>query len=288
MKKKVITGILAAIFGISMVALQFTPVFVVALAFFTFSANYELLHATGVQNKVIYIVSAVPSVGMPFILSYDLMRFIPLPIVIVVLIYVFLLLLLMLAQFEKTRFEHVSMAIVSSLFVPYVMSLLIKIRDFYPQAPRSTRAFLLLFPLICAWISDTMAYFFGIRFGKHKMAPRISPKKTWEGAVGGVLGTVVVNLLIYAAYFALYKFGWINQIQFPLWLVLVLTVVLSAIGMLGDLSASVIKRNYGIKDYGTIMGEGNGGVMDRFDSAIFVIGAMYVLLEIIGAIGLTF
>ena len=68
----------------------------------------------------------------------------------------------------------------------------------------------------------------------------------------------------------------------------VLSAFLSVVGMLGDLSASVIKRNYGMKDYGFIMGEGNGGVMDRFDSAVFVFGAMYVLLLIYQAAGLHF
>ena len=286
MKAKVLTGIIGAVFGITMVALQFTPVYVIALAFFTFLANYELLHATGVRNKAIIAVTSVPSAAMPFALSYDLTRFSPIPMVAVFLIYVFILLILMLAMYEQTRFEHISMALVSSLLVPYVMSLLIKIRDFYPDAPRSTRGFMMLFTLICAWISDTMAYFVGSKFGRHKMAPKISPKKSWEGAVGGVLGTIVVNLIIYGVYIVLYRLGWINRLLFPLWLVPILSALLSAIGMLGDLSASVIKRNYGIKDYGTVMGEGNGGVMDRFDSAIFVIGAMYVLLLIVRATGL--
>lgn len=286
MKKKVITGVIGALFGITMMTLQFTPVFLVALAFFTFRANYELLRAAGVQNKVIVAVTSVPATAMPFVLSYDLTRFAPLPLVALLLIYVFLLLILMLAMYEKTRFDHISMALVSSLLVPYVMSLLVEIRDFYPDAPRSTRAYMIVFTLICAWVTDAMAYFVGSKFGKHKMAPLISPKKSWEGAVGGVLGTVIINLIVYGVYFGLYKLGWINRLLFPLWLVPILSALLSVIGMLGDLSASVIKRNYGIKDYGTVMGEGNGGVMDRFDSAIFVIGAMYVLLLVVRVTGL--
>ena len=286
MKKKVITGLIAAVFGITMMTLEFTPVFLVALAFFTFRANFELLRASGAHNKALVVVTSVPATLMPFVVAYDLTRFLPIPLVALFLVYVFLLLLLMLAMYEKTRFEHISMAIVSSLLVPYVMSLLIEIRDFYPDAPRSTRAYMMLFTLICAWVSDAMAYFVGSKFGKHKMAPLISPKKSWEGAIGGVIGTVIVNLIVYAVYFGLYKLGWLNRLLFPLWLVPILTVLLSVIGMLGDLSASVIKRNYGIKDYGTVMGEGNGGVMDRFDSAVFVIGAMYVLLLLVRVTGL--
>ena len=288
MKTKVITGIIAAIFGITMVALMFTPVFTTALACFTLLANYELLHATGVKNKAVYVLTTIPAAGMPFILTYDLAQYSPIPVIGIILVYVFVLLLMMLARYEETRFEHISMAIVSSLLVPYVMSLLCEIRDFFPDAPRSTRGFLMLFALICAWITDAMAYFTGVKLGKHKMAPKISPKKSWEGAIGGVIGNIIVNLIIYAVYYALYRIGWIERLLFPLWLLPILSAFLSVIGMLGDLSASVIKRNYGVKDYGFIMGEGNGGVMDRFDSGIFVIGAMYVLLLVYQAAGLHF
>ena len=288
MKTKVITGILAAIFGITMVALMFTPVFTTALACFTLLANYELLHATGVKNKAVYVLTTFPAAGMPFILTYDLTQYLPVPVIGVLLVYVFVLLLFMLARYDETRFEHISMALVSSLLVPYVMSLLCEIRDFFPDAPRSTRAFLMVFALICAWITDAMAYFTGVKFGKHKMSPKISPKKSWEGAIGGVVGNIIINLIIYGVYYLLYRFGLIQHLLFPLWLLPILSAFLSVIGMLGDLSASVIKRNYGIKDYGFIMGEGNGGVMDRFDSGVFVIGAMYVLLLIYDAAGLHF
>ena len=288
MKTKVITGILAAIFGITMVALMFTPVFTTALACFTLLANYELLHATGVKNKAVYVLTTFPAAGMPFILTYDLTQYLPVPVIGVLLVYVFVLLLFMLARYDETRFEHISMALVSSLLVPYVMSLLCEIRDFFPDAPRSTRAFLMVYALICAWITDAMAYFTGVKFGKHKMSPKISPKKSWEGAIGGVFGNIIINLIIYGVYYLLYRFGLIQHLLFPLWLLPILSAFLSVIGMLGDLSASVIKRNYGIKDYGFIMGEGNGGVMDRFDSGVFVIGAMYVLLLIYDAAGLHF
>ncbi|MBQ7542086.1 MAG: phosphatidate cytidylyltransferase [Clostridia bacterium] len=286
MKAKVITGVIAAVFAIVMVCLQFTPLFEIALAFFTFRANFELLRAAGAKNKTLIAITSVPATAMPFVLRYDLTHYLPVPLVVVFLAYVFVLLLLMLAEYENTRFEHIAMALVSSLFVPYVMSLLVKIRDFYPDAPLSTRAYMMVFTLICAWISDAMAYFVGSKFGKHKMAPKISPKKSWEGAVGGVIGTVVINLIVFGVYYTLYRIGWIRMLEFPFWLVPILSALLSVVGMLGDLSASVIKRNYSIKDYGTVMGEGNGGVMDRFDSAIFVIGAMYALLLIVRAAGL--
>lgn len=281
MKAKVISGILAALFGITMLILQFTPVFSIAVAFFTFMANFELLRTAGVKNKRIYAFTSIPAIAMPFIFEYDLMRFVPIPVDILFLVYVFVLVLMMLRCYETTRFEHVSMAVVSSILIPYLISLLIAIRDFGAYS-RSTSVYLTLFALTNAWITDSMAYFFGSRFGKHKMAPKISPKKSWEGAVGGVFGNMAVNMIVWSVFYLLFRVGLINRVAFPLWMVPIASFVLSAIAMLGDLSASAIKRNYGVKDYGTIMGEGQGGVMDRFDSAVFVIGALYAFLQLGG------
>lgn len=284
MKAKVITGILAAIFGITMLTLQFTFVFPIAVAFFTFMANFELLHSTGVRNKFVLALTSIPAAAMPFAARYDLFERSPIPAEALFFLYVFVLLVLMLWRYEETRFEHISMALISSLVVPYCISLLIKIQRFFPDAPRSTQAYWMLFALISAWITDAMAYFVGVKFGKRKMAPKISPKKSWEGAIGGVIGAVVIHYAVYGVYAVLAKLGWILPLQFPVWLVPVLSVPLSVISMLGDLSASVIKRNYGIKDYGTVMGEGNGGVMDRFDSAVFVLAGMYTGLLIFRAV----
>ena len=125
----------------------------------------------------------------------------------------------MLAKYDNTRFDHVSMALVSSLIVPYCMSLLLKIQMFFPEAPRSTRAYLMLYALLSAWITDAMAYFTGVKLGKHKMAPKISPKKSWEGAIGGVIGAIIVHLAVYGVYFALYKFGLIQRLLVPLWII---------------------------------------------------------------------
>lgn len=281
MKAKVISGILAALFGISMLALQFTPFFSIAIMLFTFMANYELLRTAGVKNKAVYVVSSVPAILMPFILDYDLLDYWPYPVSILILFYVFILTIIMLKGYETTRFEHVAMAMVSSLLIPYLISLLVDIRDiFIEDFPKSTCTFLTLVTLLCAWITDAMAYFAGSFFGKHKMAPKISPKKTWEGAIGGVIGTVIINMATWGVYYLLFRIGLINKVMIPLWIVPIVTVLLSVIGIVGDLSASAIKRNYGVKDFGTVMGEGQGGVMDRFDSAVFVIGSMYALLNV--------
>ncbi len=116
---------------------------------------------------------------------------------------------------------------------------------------------------IFAWGSDTCAYFVGIFFGKHKLIPEISPKKTIEGSIGGILGTVIITLL-FAKYF---------QEQNLLYFV-PLAVIGSVVSQIGDLFASAIKREFGIKDYGNLI-PGHGGILDRFDSILFTAPLTY-------------
>lgn len=124
------------------------------------------------------------------------------------------------------------------------------------------RAFLLL-PLIFSFASDSGAFFVGLAFGKHKLAPKVSPKKTVEGAFGGLLGNAVGGVV-----FALVMNQWFGQnISYPM--IALLGVICSAVAQLGDLSFSLIKREFNIKDYGTLF-LAHGGVLDRFDSVIFV------------------
>ena len=126
-----------------------------------------------------------------------------------------------------------------------------------------------------AWIADTGAYFSGVALGKHKLCPEISPKKTIEGFIGGILTTGIV----YAVAFGV-RFGFIVQ---NVLIAFILGIVCAVIGTLGDLSASMVKRQIGFKDYGNIM-PGHGGLMDRFDSVLFVLPTFYAFIAVIGII----
>ncbi|MBR6523249.1 MAG: phosphatidate cytidylyltransferase [Clostridia bacterium] len=123
--------------------------------------------------------------------------------------------------------------------------------------------------LIAAFLTDTGAYFSGYFFGKHKLIPEISPKKTVEGAIGGVV-ICVISMLVYA--WILIFFG----IKANLLNIVITGVIASVVSQFGDLSASMIKRGLGIKDYGDIM-PGHGGVLDRIDSLLFTAPAIYYL-----------
>ena len=131
--------------------------------------------------------------------------------------------------------------------------------------------FYLILMFIFAWVCDTGAYFSGYFFGKHKMAPEISPKKTIEGAIGGIVTTVIISIV------ACVIFGVVTNATANILVVALLSPVFSFAGMMGDLVASYIKRAAGIKDYGNIM-PGHGGVLDRFDSVMMIAPIMYIVI----------
>lgn len=133
--------------------------------------------------------------------------------------------------------------------------------------------FLLVMVLCSAWLTDAGAYFVGSAFGKHKIAPELSPKKTVEGAVGGILTTLILGL---AATYIYTRF--VNQIGVNYLLLAVTLAVSAVVSMFGDLFASSLKRWYKVKDYGNIM-PGHGGVLDRFDSVLAVAPLFAVALN---------
>ena len=160
-------------------------------------------------------------------------------------------------------FDRISMSLFGAFIMPVLFSLLVLLR----AGEDWSRVVLL--PFIVAWASDTGAYFAGSFFGKHKLCPSLSPKKTVEGAIGGLLlaavGGVVYGLIVGKA---------------DLILLAVIGLLGSAVGQFGDLMFSCIKREYGIKDYGKLM-PGHGGVLDRFDSSVVTIPLVWLILRIV-------
>ncbi|MCR5216209.1 MAG: phosphatidate cytidylyltransferase [Lachnospiraceae bacterium] len=152
------------------------------------------------------------------------------------------------------------------IYVGVFLSYMIRIRSL----PDGFLYTLLVF--ICSWLNDTAAYFSGMLFGKHKLAPVLSPKKTVEGFVGGILAATLVGGL-YGFLFGDY----IRAIHNPTVAFAVACGIGAVISVVGDLAASAIKRNYEIKDYGTLI-PGHGGIMDRFDSIIIIAPVIYVCI----------
>ncbi len=153
--------------------------------------------------------------------------------------------------------------------MPYVACALLG--AFYTFAPwrfsadlRHESAHLLFFALAINWVGDTVAYYVGRRFGKHKLAPVVSPKKSWEGAVASIVGAIVFGLL-YLHYF---------MPIIPWWEIAGMAVTGNIAGQLGDLAESAMKRGANLKDSGTLL-PGHGGMLDRVDSSLFALPVVY-------------
>ena len=131
----------------------------------------------------------------------------------------------------------------------------------------------MLFVLPVIWAADTGAYFIGVRFGRHRLSPRLSPKKSWEGYLAGVVsGTLVGALLAWACWLAFASSAWL-----PVWKGALLGFILAALSALGDLGESMIKRQVGVKDSGNML-PGHGGVFDRIDSWLWGVVIGYYLV----------
>lgn len=167
-------------------------------------------------------------------------------------------------------FAHLTAGIFGGIVFPLMLSCLLRLR----MGDHGT--VMVWLPLAISFGSDTFALFAGMACGKHKLAPHVSPKKTIEGGVGGLLGGVIGMLLLHAIG------TWALGESFLSWgQILALGLLGSVIDQIGDLSFSVIKREFGVKDYGKLL-PGHGGVLDRFDSVTFVAPFAYLLAALLG------
>ncbi len=283
MKKRIITGVLAALVAIGllvMIGLGYIKYMFVIASVFSAIAATEVMRVSKCKNKVLTGFSSAIAAIVPAYIAFDLGQYIPVSTGVLISVLVIAMLLIMLKWYEKTRFEHVTLALFSSIAIPYSIMTVYKVDQLclaYPELfQRSHVIFILLTTMYTAWFCDTCAYFVGSKFGKRKMAPKISPKKSVEGAIGGVAGVVILTIITYI----ICDITCFRNDTLKLWMVIPAVIVLCVIGMCGDLSASVIKRNFGEKDFGTLF-PGHGGVLDRIDSFLFAMPATYIMLSII-------
>lgn len=177
------------------------------------------------------------------------------------LFYVLVILLLLATVFSKNRFNFDDVAV-------YTLAMLyIGFGFHYFIVARQDSLTTLLYALFIVWCTDSGAYFVGKYFGKHKLAKHISPNKTWEGSIGGtVIATIVCTIFV-----IFYPVSGISTFS-----MLIFTIILSIFGQLGDLVESALKRFYDVKDSGKIL-PGHGGILDRFDSLLFVLPLLHLL-----------
>lgn len=279
MFKRILTGVIAFCFLlVPVVFFADTVVLPIAVALFGVVATYEVLHCVGLHKNLwvsapLYLVSA----ALPFGIRYFAIgSVLALPMALcVVLIY-----LLATAVFShgKTDIRDVSTSLVLWLYTLIGFAGLIIIHDFI----RGGQYFYLL-AFVGAWVTDTFAYFTGMLLGKHKLIPDVSPKKTVEGAVGGV----VFCTLSFVVFGLIYNRFWLadGNEAIPLLAMAIVGFIVSIVSQIGDLSLSLLKRKYGIKDFGKIF-PGHGGVLDRFDSVLAVSIILTVSFVFLTALGI--
>ncbi len=222
---------------------------------------FELYRVLKIEKTPLAIVSYGVTVLFYANLNWkwisDPLLFVMLLLIVLMFLYVF--------AYPKYEAKHIMAAFFGMFYVGIMLSYVYQIRVL------QNGLYLAFLIFICSWGCDTCAYCIGVLFGKHKMSPVLSPKKSVEGAIGGVVGTVLLT--------ALYVYVFRNQIGVETGQIIILSIisgVAALISMVGDLTASAIKRNYDIKDYGKLI-PGHGGIMDRFDSMMITAPIIYYL-----------
>lgn len=268
MKTRIRTGLLGL--GAAVVVLFFfdTVIFNIIVAILSIISVSEMFHAVfNKQEKSILfmIIAYIPAAVFPFghwLWPYKIMPF-------VLYVYFILNLLYLIKTFQKTKFSSLGLYMIMTLLICFGLSCMVYLKDRSHQ----DALFYLLFALLCAWGSDVGAYFGGYFFGKHKLAPQISPKKTVEGLVSGIVFNMV---LCFAVAFIYKNLVLKDTIDVAYVLLIVYSIIGALVGVLGDLTASVVKRQNDIKDFGDIL-PGHGGIVDRFDSVYFTMPVIYFL-----------
>lgn len=282
MKQRVITAVvLLALLAVVVWQIN-TPVLVLVIAFLAAVAANEIMRCAKVENTFIRVVATGYAACVPFFASAKALT--PLvseavwgkvigavPGVVYLIALVLVLLLAMLKGYAYTTFEDVAVSVFAGALVPFGFSVFIRLRDMFQI--EQFGIYLIFYGLICALATDSGAQLAGMAFGKHKMSPNISPKKTVEGAIGGLIFSLILNAVAIILYNRLADF---KMDEFAVTVLLAACLPVSFLGMMGDLSASVLKRNFGVKDFGKIF-PGHGGVLDRFDSSMFTLPVTYAL-----------
>ncbi len=265
MKKRIISA--AVLIPVLLVLVLAAPKLLTAVVFGALLAiaAYELLYRTGLMQHTRLVAY---SCAMAFLVSlWSYAGAVHAYAVLGVLCFTMILFAEMMHDHVKVQIDMVAECYLAGIVIPYLLSALIRILTM------KIGRYLILLPFVVAYMNDAGAYFVGMKYGRHKLAPVVSPNKTVEGVLGG-LGATLVGVLIYALVLRACDF-YVNFL-----LVIPYALVGGLAGVFGDLCFSIIKRQTGIKDYGDLI-PGHGGILDRFDSLSTVAPLIEVLLAIL-------
>lgn len=269
------TRIVTAVVGLAVLAVVLvffdTALFDLVLAAICLIGIHEVFSAMGFGKKQWYLfAAAIPFTLLLMLSASQMARALLLPVGFLTVLFYNICLI---ANSRTLDFGKMSGLLYFSGVILYCFYSLIYLKRRLPMAQYGYDAIFFILLILCfAWGGDTSAYFAGRAFGKHKLAPVVSPNKTVEGAVGGIIGSMVVGLVatvLYSIPTGSFTTLTVNVTMRHYLIIAVMGAVASVLGILGDLFASAVKRQAGIKDYGTIF-PGHGGILDRFDSVMFI------------------
>ena len=271
MKTRVITAIVGLAVLAVVLAFFNTVLFDLVLAGICLLGMHEVFGAMGFGKKQWYLfAAAVPYTLLVMLSSSAAVRALLLPVSFLVVLFYNICLI---ASHSTLDFGKLAGYVYFSGVILFCFYSLIHLKRMLPFATFQYDAIYFILLILCfAWGGDTFAYFAGRAFGKHKLAPIVSPNKTVEGAIGGICGSMLIGVIatvIYGMLSGRYA-AFTVEVTVRHYLVVVgMGAIASVLGILGDLFASAVKRQVGIKDYGTIF-PGHGGILDRFDSVMFI------------------
>ena len=287
MLTRVLTGIIAFIVFLPFLVHSDTVAFPIAMSVCSVISVYELLRCVGMHKRhyvtlpVVAVAAALP-ICVRYLTVYEAFA-IGLAAALVLMLYMLAITVFSHGEVDITQS---STALMISLYIVAAFSCMVYLCDYCGE-------YIYLLAFVGAWVPDTFAYFTGCLFGKHKLIPDVSPKKTVEGAIGGIVFCTIAFVVFALVYNRLLLSDptQVNAMPvesfraLPVWLMAIVGVLSAVVSMIGDLSMSVIKRHYGVKDYGKIL-PGHGGFLDRFDSVLAVAVILAVALGIATNVGL--
>ncbi|MBQ6493943.1 MAG: phosphatidate cytidylyltransferase [Erysipelotrichaceae bacterium] len=252
MKQRVISGIFIAAITVISVLLG-GPVLKAVVTFIALYGSYEFIKIRKDEfNYILYAIMATAVLCLIYLNKYSM------PIILIELI-----VLMTIAVFdEKESFDEVCSTYLMSILLGYSLYFILYIREL--------DKFMLGYVLIISYLTDVFAFFVGIKFGKHKLNPRVSPKKTIEGSLGGWFFGFATSFL----WASIFDFFGYSAFQ-----IAISSAFLPLVSEIGDLAFSLIKRHYGVKDFSDLI-PGHGGILDRLDSHLFCIILFGVLISL--------
>lgn len=258
MKQRIITAILALIIFIPTIIYGQVPFLLLTILIATIGL-LEFIRASKLSTFIFPSIISLLFLWGLLLYSYnDSLIFVMTGIERSFLVLIIILLAYTVLSKNKFPFSKASMLLLGTVYISIGFYFFIEVRNLGLQY--------LIFVLTTIWTTDSGAYFSGKFFGKRKLWPAISPNKTIEGAIGGLILSVLLSIIFYS----------LKTFDVSLIILIMYAIVISIGGQIGDLVASALKRHLSVKDFGTIL-PGHGGILDRFDSLLFVLPILYVL-----------